>query len=161
MRIGGSFQLFLISPPPDVPAIEPDIRGATTIREQLEKHRADASCAECHRKIDPLGFALENFDAIGGWRDQYGMNLPIKLTGQLTGGSEFATVPEFRQQLMQREDEFVRCLTKKLMMYALGREIEVGDRPAIDSLLEELETTKGGLQDLIRLIILSEPFLTN
>ena len=149
------------SPPPDVPAIEPDIRGATTIREQLEKHRADASCAECHRKIDPLGFALENFDAIGGWRDQYARNLPIKVTGQLPGGNPFSTVPEFRQQLLQREDEFVRCLTEKLMMYALGREIEVGDRPAIDTLLAELETTEGGLRDLIRLIILSEPFLTN
>ena len=149
------------SPPPDVPAIEPDIRGAITIREQLEKHRADASCAECHRKIDPLGFALENFDAIGGWRDQYARNLPVNATGQLPGGNPFSTVTEFRQQLLQREGEFARCLTEKLLMYALGREIEVGDRPAIDSLLAELETTEGGLRDLIRLIILSEPFLTN
>ncbi len=148
-------------PPPDVPAIEPDIRGAVTIREQLEKHRASESCAECHRKIDPLGFALENFDAIGGWRDEYGKHLPVDATGQLPGGDRFTTVLEFRDRLLQREDQFNRCLTEKLMTYALGREIEVGDRPAIDQILAELQQTKGGLRDLIRLIVLSEPFLNN
>lgn len=148
-------------PPPDVPAIEPDIRGAVTIREQLQKHRAVTTCAECHRTIDPPGFALENFDAIGGWRDQYAKGLPIDSAGSLPSGESFSTVPEFRELLVQRKDQFHRCLTEKLMTYALGREIEVVDRPAIDRILADLERPKGGLRDLIRLIVLSEPFLSN
>jgi hypothetical protein len=148
-------------PPPDVPAIEPDIRGAVTIREQLEKHRASATCAECHRKIDPLGFALENFNAIGGWRDEYSGKTPIDATGKLSGGDSFSSVPEFRKLLVDRKDQFNRCLTEKLMTYALGRALEVGDRPAIDKILAELDARQGGLSDLIRLIVLSKPFLSN
>ncbi len=148
-------------PPPDVPAVEPDIRGADTIRDLLEKHRKVATCAECHRKIDPLGFALENFDAIGGWRDQYEKKSPIDPTGKLPGGDTFRTVPEFRKLLVDRQDQFIRCLTEKLLTYALGRELEIGDRPSVDEILSELESEKGGLRDLIRLVAGSKPFLNN
>ena len=148
-------------PPPDVPAIEPDIRGAVTIREQLVKHRESATCAECHRKIDPLGFALENFDAIGGWRDKYDPKTPIDSAGKLPGGDSFRTVPEFRKLLVDRQDQFNRCLTEKLMTYALGRELEVGDRPSVDEILAELDGKQGGLRELIRLVVLSKPFLGN
>ena len=148
-------------PPPDVPMIEPDIRGAVTIREQLLKHREIATCAECHRKIDPLGFALENFDAIGGWRDEYGKKNPIDSAGRLPGGDSFRTFPEFRKLLVDRQDQFNRCLSEKLMTYALGRELEVGDRPGIDEILAELDGNKGGLRELIRLVVLSKPFLSN
>ncbi|MEM6688677.1 MAG: DUF1592 domain-containing protein [Planctomycetota bacterium] len=148
-------------PPPDVPTIEPDIRGAVSIREQLEKHREDATCAECHRKIDPLGFALENFDAIGGWRDQYQARTPINSAGKLPSGDSFRTVSEFRKLLLDRQAQFKRCLTEKLMSYALGRELEVADRPSIDKILAELDNKNGGLRDLINLIVLSEPFLSN
>ena len=148
-------------PPPDVPAIEPDIRGAVTIREQLLKHREIATCAECHRKIDPLGFALENFDAIGGWRDEYGKKNPIDSAGKLPGGDSFRTFPEFRKLLVNRQDQFNRCLSEKLMTYALGRELEVGDRPSIDEILAELDGKKGGLRELMRLVVLSKPFLGN
>ena len=148
-------------PPPDVPMIEPDIRGAVTIREQLLKHREIATCAECHRKIDPLGFALENFDAIGGWRDEYGKKSPIDSAGKLPGGDSFRTFPEFRKLLVDRQDQFNRCLSEKLMTYALGRELEVGDRPGIDKILAELDGKKGGLRELIRLVVLSKPFLSN
>jgi len=148
-------------PPPDVPMIEPDIRGAVTIREQLLKHREIATCAECHRKIDPLGFALENFDAIGGWRDEYGKKSPIDSAGKLPGGDSFRTFPEFRKLLVDRQDQFNRCLSEKLMTYALGRELEVGDRPGIDEILAELDGNKGGLRELIRLVVLSKPFLGN
>jgi hypothetical protein len=148
-------------PPPDVPMIEPDIRGAVTIREQLLKHREIATCAECHRKIDPLGFALENFDAIGGWRDEYGKKNPIDSAGKLPGGDSFRTFPEFRRLLVDRQDQFSRCLTEKLLTYALGRELEVGDRPGIDEILAELDGRKGGLSELIRLVVLSKPFLSN
>lgn len=145
-------------PPPDVPAIEPDIRGAKTIREPLEKHREAATCAACHRKIDPLGFALENFDAVGGWREAYGRSSPIDAAGKLPNGDAFSTVPEFRKLIVDRSDQFSRCLAGKLLTYALGRELEIGDRPATDKILAELELTKGGLRDLVRLVVLSEPF---
>jgi hypothetical protein len=148
-------------PPPDVPVIEPDIRGTVTIREQLVKHREVATCAECHRKIDPLGFALENFDAVGGWRDQYEAKTPIDSAGEFPGGDSFRTVSEFRELLGGRQDQFNRCLTEKLMTYALGRELEVGDRPGIDQILTELDRTKGGLRYLIHLVVLSELFQNN
>ncbi len=148
-------------PPPDVPDIEPDIRGAGTIRQQLKKHRESATCAECHRKIDPPGFALENFDAVGGWRHQYDGETPIDASGELPGGDSFSTVSEFRKLLVDRQDQFSRCLTEKLLAYAVGRELEIGDRPAIDRILAELAEQQGGLLDLIRMIVLSKPFLSN
>lgn len=148
-------------PPPDVPIIEPDIRGAKTIREQLERHREIASCAECHRKIDPLGFALENYDAIGGWRKRYPGNLPIDPSGKLPNGDVFDSITEFRAHLMQREDQFTRCLAEKLMTYALGRKLEIADRPGVDKILEQLANEKGGLRDLIQLIVLSDAFQSN
>jgi len=148
-------------PPPDVPSIEPDIRGASTIRELLQKHRTVTSCAECHRKIDPLGFALENFDAVGAWRNKYDGNLAIESTGTMPNGDQFADVNEFRQLLLLQQDEFSRCLTEKLMTYALGRKLDISDRPALDKILATLKREQGGLHDLIRLIVLSEPFLTN
>ncbi|MCP4785359.1 MAG: DUF1592 domain-containing protein [Fuerstiella sp.] len=148
-------------PPPDVPTIEPDIRGATTLREQLVKHREIATCAACHRKIDPMGFALENFDAIGAWRDEYEKKLPIDAAGKLPTGDAFSNVPEFRKLMLDRSEQFNRCLTEKLLTYALGRELEIGDRPATDRILAELKETKGGLRDLIRLVISSDSFARN
>ena len=148
-------------PPPDVPVIEPDIRGAVSVREQLEKHRENITCAECHRKIDPLGFALENFDAIGGWRNDYGPGNVIDASGKLPSGKSFDNLSEFRVALLEREDEFKRCLTEKLMTYALGREVEVLDRPDIDTILKGLEAEDGGLHDLVRLIVLSKSFQSN
>jgi hypothetical protein len=148
-------------PPPDVPEIEPDIRGAVTLREQLEKHRSIATCAACHRKIDPLGFALENFDAIGGWREEYEDKMPVNAAGKLPSGDVFSTVPEFRKLMVDRTEQFNRCLTEKLLTYALGRELEIGDRPATDQILAELNAKNGGLRDLIRLVVLSELFGKN
>ena len=148
-------------PPPDVPEIEPDIRGAVTLREQLEKHREISTCAACHRKIDPLGFALENFDAIGGWREEYQDKVPVNAAGKLPGGDVFSTVPEFRKLILDRKEQFERCLTEKVLTYALGRQLEIGDRPATDQILAELKGKNGGLRDLIRLVVLSEPFGKN
>ena len=118
-------------PPDDVPDIEPDIRGAKTIREQLAKHREIATCAECHRKIDPFGFALENFDAIGRWRNEYGKNMPIDASGELPNGDTFSTVPEFGKHIIKREGQFTRSLTEKLLTYATGRELVPSDRPCL------------------------------
>ncbi|MGB0759217.1 MAG: DUF1592 domain-containing protein [Rubripirellula sp.] len=148
-------------PPPDVPAIEPDIRGAVTIREQLKKHRQVETCAECHRKIDPLGFALENFDAIGMWRNDYAQRVPIDATGKLINGEAFSGFGEFRDLMIAQSDQFSRCLTEKLMAYALGRELEVTDRPDIDEILMKLKSQDGGLRDLILLIVQSKAFGRN
>ena len=148
-------------PPDDVPEIEPDIRGALTVREELAQHRSIATCAECHRKIDPLGFALENFDPIGAWRTQYGKNLPIDASGQLPSGEKFDDIRHLRTLLIERHESFTRSLAEKLMTYALGRELEIGDRPAIDEVLAELVENNGGLRDLIRSMVTSEPFTRN
>ena len=157
-------KLFGYTPPPppdDVPDIEPDIRGAKTIREQLAKHREIATCAECHRKIDPFGFALENFDAIGRWRNEYGKNMPIDASGELPNGAAFSTVPEFGKHIIKREGQFSRSLTEKLLTYAIGRELVPSDRPAIDAILREMRQDNKGLRDLIEAVVLSEVFGKN
>jgi hypothetical protein len=148
-------------PPPDVPEIEPDIRGAATIRDELAKHRNVATCAECHRKIDPLGFALENFNAIGEWREQYKNRLPIDPSGKLPQGNEFHSFPGFRDQMKERDEQFSKCLTEKLLTYAIGRELNAGDRPAVDTILERLQNQSLGFQELIQLICESSIFRNN
>ena len=148
-------------PPPDVPLIEPDIRGAVSIRDQLLKHRNVATCAECHRKIDPLGFALENYDAIGGWRDEYDGKVLIDSSGKLPDGDSFETPAEFQDALLRRKDQFARCITEKLLAYALGRELEVSDRPVIDEIFQEISSPGKGLRDLIQEIVASRSFLEN
>ena len=144
-----------------MPEIEPDIRGALTVREELAKHRSIATCAECHRKIDPLGFALENFDPIGAWRTEYGKKLPVDASGKLPSGEAFDDIRQLRTLLIERHELFTRSLTEKLMTYAIGRELEIGDRPSVDEILAELNSKEGGLRDLIRLVVLSKPFLSN
>jgi hypothetical protein len=145
-------------PPPDVPPLDPDVRGAKSIREQLEKHRSVATCFECHRKIDPLGFALENFDAIGKWRDSYGGNTKIDSAGELPSGKAFTGVAEFKQALLERQPQFVTALTAKLLAYATGRRVGPADRPQIDRIARELEQRGNGLRDLIELVATSEAF---
>ncbi|MDP7050562.1 MAG: DUF1592 domain-containing protein [Verrucomicrobiota bacterium] len=149
------------SPPDDVPDIEPDIRGAKTIRQQLAKHREITTCAECHRKIDPLGFALENFDAIGGWRDEYGKNLPIDASGELPNGDAYSTILEFRKHIIKREAQFTRSLTEKLLTYGTGREQVPTDRSAIDAILRQMKQDNKGLGDLIEAVVLSKVFGRN
>mgnify|MGYP001168155533 CR=1 FL=1 len=148
-------------PPPDVPVVEPDIRGAVTIREQLVKHREIVTCAECHRKIDPLGFVLENFDAIGGWRTEYGRGLPVDASGKLPNGQTFQTWAEFRRQIVERYPQFTRNLTKRFLTYALGRELIALDRPHVDDIIKEMRKNNKGLHDLIEEVVLSELFSKN
>jgi hypothetical protein len=148
-------------PPDDVPAIEPDVRGATTLREQLIKHRADATCAQCHNKIDPPGFALENYDAIGGWRDQYDRKLKVDASGKLPDGQSFASNAGFRKLIIGQGETFTRCLTKKLLTYAIGRKLNSSDRPSIDRISKEIAGNDKGLRDLIQAIVASESFLQN
>jgi hypothetical protein len=145
-------------PPPDIEPIEPDTRGSTTIRDQMERHRSDPTCAECHRKIDPLGFALENFDAIGRYRSTYGPRKKIDASGILPGGKEFKDLGGFMWHFRNEHPKFVRALTNKLMEYALGRQMEISDRPEIDRILEKVEKEKLGFRDLVLAVALSELF---
>jgi len=148
-------------PPDDVPEIEPDVTGTTTLREQLVKHRADATCAQCHNKIDPAGFALENFDAIGSWREKYDRKLKVDPSGKLPDGQTFSSVNEFRNLVVAQDETFTRCLTKKLLTYAIGRQLNSGDRPAIDQMVKGMAGSGKGLRDLVHSIVLSRPFLHN
>ena len=144
-----------------MPDIEPDVRGATTLREQLIKHRADVTCAQCHNKIDPPGFALENYDAIGGWRDQYPDKLKVDASGQLPGGKSFESNAEFRKLVAAQDETFTRCLTKKMLTYAIGRKLNSGDRSSIDKISKEMTSSRKGLRDLVHAVVASESFLQN
>ena len=127
----------------------------------MVKHRADATCAQCHNKIDPAGFALENFDAIGTWREKYDRKLEVDSSGKLPGGQTFSSVDEFRQLVVAREETFVRCLTKKLLTYAIGRQLNSGDRPTVDRISKAMASNGKGLRDLIHSIVKSDRFLRN
>ena len=146
-------------PPPDVPVVEPDIRGTTTLRQRLEKHRENAACAGCHRQIDPPGFALESYDAIGRWRGHYNLvnntALPVDPSGRFNG-HEFKDVVGFKQALLQRQPQFARCLVEKLLVHALGRELTPADRPAIRHIVEQAAGSGYRLRDLVLLCCESE-----
>lgn len=165
------------SPPPEgVAAIDPDIRGATTIRDQLAKHRTVASCASCHVKIDPPGFALENYDVIGGWRDYYrvtGKGKPVMLDGKkmyylqgpnvdaadvLPNGKKFKNIDEFKQLLLQDKDQVARALTERLLIYATGATPQASDEKQINALVATLREKQYGLRTLVHEIVQSELF---
>jgi Protein of unknown function (DUF1592)/Protein of unknown function (DUF1588)/Protein of unknown function (DUF1587)/Protein of unknown function (DUF1585)/Protein of unknown function (DUF1595)/Planctomycete cytochrome C len=149
------------SPPPDnVPPIDPDIRGATTIREVLKKHSESPACYECHRKIDPLGFGLENYDPVGAWRDTYSPKDTNKIdaSGEISGAGRYANIAEYKQILASRDELFIRGLTEKMLSYACGRHMEALDRPRIDALIEALHKRGNGMRDLIELVVTSELF---
>jgi len=138
-------------PPPNVPAIEPDIRGAKTIREQLQKHRESSACRSCHAHIDPPGFALESYDAIGAWRGHYklGNASPAVDSSGEFAGHEFADAIAFKELLLERERAFARNLVEKLFMQALGRELVVTDRPYIRQVVDGAEADGYRLGDLV------------
>ena len=147
------------SPPPDdVELPDPDARGAKSIREQLEKHRNTPACNECHQKIDPPGFALENFTPIGKWRDRYNGTGKIDTSGVFSDGSEFSDIVGMKKILLQRPDQFSRTLIKKLLIYGTGRQIEATDRPEIDRLVEEVKKSNYRFRDTLMLVIQSSIF---
>lgn len=145
-------------PPPDVEPLDPDIRGAKTIRDQLKKHRDVPSCNDCHRRIDPLGFALENFDPIGKWRSSYGKQGTVDASGELPDGQAFDDITELKRMLVERKDQFALALTRKLLEYATGRHMQPADRPHIDAVTRKLADRGYGFRDLIHLVVMSEPF---
>lgn len=168
------------TPPPRpnvaVEAIEPDIRGATTIRQQLARHRDTPACAGCHRLIDPPGFALENFDVIGGWRDQYrslGTGEPAVVNGrrqrflhgpvvesadQLSDGRAFSSLNEFRGLLLQNPRQLARAMAEKLLAYGTGAEVGEADQRELDRIVSRLAEQNFGFRSLIHEIVQSEIF---
>ncbi|MBY0504600.1 MAG: DUF1592 domain-containing protein [Bryobacteraceae bacterium] len=169
-----------VPPPPPVAAVEPDIRGAVTIRQQLDKHRSDASCASCHNKIDPPGFALESFDIMGGWRDRYravdekvpaekgrGKNgqpfefhyaLPVDSSGTLPDGRAFANVHDFKRLLKGEDETLARNLARQLTVFATGAPVRFGDRARIEQMLEKAKAQNYGVRSLIHEVVQSELF---
>jgi hypothetical protein len=141
-------------PPPDVEPLDPDIRGARTIRDQLKKHRDVATCYDCHHKIDPLGFALENFDPIGRWRGRYDRNVRVDPSGELPNGEKFQDIRELKPLLLEHRQQFARTLAEKLLAYAVGREMTANDRPQIDA----ITNSSNGLRDLIVTVVNSPTF---
>jgi hypothetical protein len=168
------------TPPPkpnvDIEAVEPDIRGATTIREQLAKHRERTECANCHALIDPPGFALESYDVIGGWRDRYrsiGKGDPAVVNGRqmryrngptidpadvLLDGRRFRNIGEYKELLLTDRDQLARSLATKLLAYATGDEPTLADRAAIDSIVSHVRDKNYGFRSLIHEVVRSPIF---
>jgi hypothetical protein len=152
-------------PPPDtVPAIEPDVSGTTTIRERLAKHSTDRACAECHRKIDPLGFSLESFDPVGRWRVNYakpkkGPAPKIDTSGEFASGETYKDFAGFRDLLHERREEmFTRHLIRSLLAYSTGRLMEPADEFAVDRIHDKVKQQGLGLRSLVVECLTSDVF---
>ena len=169
-------------PPPMIAAIEPDIRGATTIREQLAKHREHESCNRCHQKIDPPGFALESFDVIGAQRDwyrtrgsgkyvqvprhpqapnhyvQYRQGADVDASGTMPDGRHFANIRDYKRLLLEDKTAMPRSLTRLLLTYALGRQMVFSDRPEVERIVASVMPKDYGLRSLIHEIVQSKTF---
>ncbi|HJR71480.1 MAG TPA: DUF1592 domain-containing protein [Gammaproteobacteria bacterium] len=146
-------------PPPDVPKLEEtsDAGGTLTLRERLTAHRENPSCASCHSLMDPLGFALENFNAVGVWRTLDDTGGPVDTSGTLPDGAAFTGVAEFREALLS-SDLFVSTLTEKLLTYGLGRGVEHYDQPAVRAIVREAAEDDYRFSDLILGLVQSPPF---
>lgn len=149
-------------PPPDVEPLEPDTRGTTTIREQLSKHRNVAACVDCHRKIDPAGFALEFYDPVGGYRSSYpargGKGPPVDGSGQLPSGESFKDEQGLKQLLVDRKERFAEALTEKLLTYGTGRSMTFQDHSEIKQIAAACAENGYGLRDLILRVVTSNTF---
>jgi mono/diheme cytochrome c family protein len=147
-------------PPPNVPELkdERDPRKVLPMRERLAAHRANPACAGCHAQMDQLGFALENFDAIGEWRDIYTSGAKVDASAQLPDGSKFNGPAELRKVLLSHSDEFLTTMTEKLMVYALGRGLEATDAPAVRKIKRDATRANYKFEALIQGIVTSTPF---
>jgi len=169
-------------PPPNIPAVEPDVRGAKTIREQLDKHRSDATCASCHAKMDPPGFALESFDVIGGWRTRYrsiGMGDPaprgsidpfigigfklgpaVDPSGELVDKRAFKNIVEFQNLICADPAPLLTNLARQFAIYSTGRDVSFSDRAAIAAIVAGTQKNGGGIRTLIHELVASRLFAT-
>ena len=167
-------------PPPNIPGVEPDIRGAESLRDLLAKHRSMESCRGCHAKFDPLGFALESFNPIGGYREhyrslgnnehpkvnrlvkgrgvQYRQGPKVDASGNFEDGVEFAGFTEFQSHLARQPENLTRALAKKLLTFATGRELGFSDRAEVERIVKESARNGYRVRDLIHLVIGSRIF---
>ncbi|HTU26173.1 MAG TPA: DUF1592 domain-containing protein, partial [Pirellulales bacterium] len=146
-------------PPPDVPGL-PEKKGmitSGTLRQKMEQHRTNAQCATCHARMDVLGFALENYDAVGNWRTEENGEV-IDASGSV-GGEAFSSPSELKERLRARPNQFARCLAEKLLTYALGRGVEDFDRPTIAEIVERTQEGGWRFSSLVDAVVLSDPFL--
>ncbi|MEO0475771.1 MAG: DUF1592 domain-containing protein [Planctomycetota bacterium] len=147
-------------PPPDVPPLEiatEQVGEEKSLREQLAAHVADPNCAVCHKRLDPIGLAMENFDAIGAWRDTE-QGKPIDATGELPGGVSFNGPIELKAAMLDQRGEFVENLTEKMLTYAVGRGTEPFDRPTVKKIVQSVEFDRYRMQSLIEAVVLSDAF---
>ena len=145
-------------PPPDAGTLdESQVNIHGTVRQQFEEHRSKPMCASCHDRMDPLGFGLENYDAIGHWRTHEG-RFPVDASGTLPDGRSFSGPVELKSILRSDRDEFARCLTEKMLTYALGRGLEPYDRPAVQRICQRLSESGYRFSSLVLGIIESLPF---
>ena len=158
-------------PPPDIPAVEPDIRGAKTLREQLALHSSQGSCAACHAKFDPYGFALESFDVTGAFRKNYRVlnperksgpwwtdGLAVDCSGKTPTGQAFTDIRELRQKLAKNPAQLARGVTRHLITYATGAPPTLLDPPAIESIVTAAAKNNHGLPSLIHGVVQSDLF---
>jgi hypothetical protein len=150
-------------PPPNVPALEDSVAGqrkVLTLREQMTLHRTNEPCAGCHRLMDPIGFALENFDADARWRRRQGGEggTLIDASSELWDGAKVNGPAELRERLVAYSPQFVRTITEKMMTYALGRGVEYDDMPVIRSIVRKAEKEDSRLSAILMGIIESAPF---
>ena len=168
-------------PPPDVPTIDPDIRGATTIRQQLDKHRNTPACATCHIHIDPPGFALETFDPIGNWREFYRSptrpsrggsldirsyntrpvyrGLDVEKGDKTPDGRPFKDIDEYKRILLEDKDQLARNLTQKLIVYATGGDIQFADREVVEQIVAKIRAKNYGFRTLVHEVVQSRVFI--
>ncbi len=145
-------------PPPDVPALKTELDGRQlTAREQLEMHRKDPSCAACHKRMDPLGFALETFDAVGAHR-QLDAGQQIDVSAVMPDGSTFSGFQGLQQILMARKDEFTGAFTERLMTYALSRGLQPPDMPAVRAISRNAAADDYRIRTIIKGIVRSDAF---
>lgn len=147
-------------PPPNVPELEEEGAGKTagSLRERLEEHRKNPACANCHAKMDPIGFALENFDAIGAFRTRDG-EYEIDASGEFADGAKVNGPKELRGLILDRKDDFTRCLVEKMLTYAVGRGVEYYDRPVVERIVSEMPESDYRFSALVTKIVKSEAFL--
>lgn len=147
--------------PPNVPALDQQDQTAVanlTVRQRTELHRTNPVCANCHQTLDPIGFGLENFDAIGRWRDRDGNGQPIDAAGELPGGQRFTGPKDLKAIIAEKSSELSRNLTEKLLAYALGRRLEGYDAIVVDNLMNEIAADGYRMRTLINGVITSYPF---
>ena len=155
-------QLLGTPPPPPPPGAdvlkdENAITSAKTLRDKMIQHRSDPACASCHAKMDPLGFGLENFDPIGGWRTMDG-DAPVDPSGELPGGARFSGPAELRSLILKDKDQFVRAFSEKLLTYALGRGVDFADQCHVDTIAQQVRKSDYKFSSLVFAIVNSDPF---